>query len=106
MVSDAASSDDSAAVQSRSLPEKITFHAGELAVEDAVSRERHVASMQSAGDDLSTPILFFPDGTTSEASVVLANDRNQFVRLTLRGLTGVGRATEILSREELQRADR
>ncbi len=107
-------SDDSAAVQSRSLPEKITFHAGQLAV--ALSRpsavssgpngERQVASMQSVGDELSTPILFFPDGTTSEASVVLANDRNQFVRLTLRGLTGVGRATEILSREELQKADR
>jgi type II secretory pathway pseudopilin PulG len=106
--SDAASvtSDDSAAVQSRSLPEKITFHGGELVVEDALSRERQVASMKSAGDELSTPILFFPDGTTSEASVVLANDRNQFVRLTLRGLTGVGRATEILSREELQKADR
>jgi hypothetical protein len=38
--------------------------------------------------------------------VVLANDRNQFLRLTLRGLTGVGRATDILSREEVQRADR
>jgi prepilin-type N-terminal cleavage/methylation domain-containing protein len=99
-------SDDSAAVQSRSLPEKITFQSGQLAVEDALSRERQVGSMQSVGDELSTPILFFPDGTTSEASVVLANDRNQFVRLTLRGLTGVGRATEILSREELQRADR
>jgi prepilin-type N-terminal cleavage/methylation domain-containing protein len=106
--SDASSTtnDDSAAVQSRSLPEQITFHAGQLAVEDVVSRERQVASMQSVGDDLSTPVLFFPDGTTSEASVVLANDRNQFVRLSLRGLTGVGRATEILSREELQKADR
>jgi prepilin-type N-terminal cleavage/methylation domain-containing protein len=104
---DAASlTNDDSAVQSRSLPEKITFHGGELAVEDALSRERQVASMKSAGDELSTPILFFPDGTTSEASVVLANDRNQFVRLTLRGLTGVGRATEILSREELQKADR
>jgi hypothetical protein len=104
--SSSTANDDSAAVQSRSLPEKITFQSGQLAMEDVVSRERQVASMQSVGDELSTPILFFPDGTTSEASVVLANDRNQFVRLSLRGLTGVGRATEILSREELQKADR
>jgi prepilin-type N-terminal cleavage/methylation domain-containing protein len=102
----AATNDDAAAVQSRSLPEQITFHGGQLAVEDVISGERQVASMKSAGDELSTPILFFPDGTTSEASVVLANDRNQFVRLSLRGLTGVGRATQILSREELQKADR
>jgi Tfp pilus assembly protein FimT len=99
-------SGDSAAVQNKSLPEKITFQSGQLAVEDVISGERQVASMKSAGDELSTPILFFPDGTTSEASVVLANDRNQFVRLSLRGLTGVGRATQILSREELQKADR
>ena len=98
--------DDSTAGQSNSLPGSIVFQSGQIAVDDVLSGERQVASMQSAGDEVSTPILFFPDGTTSQASVVIANDRNQFLRLTLRGLTGVGRATEVLSREELQRADR
>ena len=41
----------------------------------------------------STPILFFPDGTASQATVVLQNDRSQYVRLTIRGLTGVARAS-------------
>jgi Tfp pilus assembly protein FimT len=90
--------------QSVSLPDQITFKSGQIAVEDALTAERQVASMQAQGDDASTPILFFPDGTTSQASVVLANDRNQFIRLTLRSLTGVGRATDILSQEELDRA--
>lgn len=103
---DAAGADDVSGADSRTLPERITFYSGRLAVADAATGERQAASMQSSRDEQSTPILFFPDGRTTEASVVLANDRNQFLRLTLRGLTGVGRATEVLSREELDRADR
>jgi Tfp pilus assembly protein FimT len=92
--------------QDVSLPDKITFKSGEISVDDAVSGPRQISSMQSNADEASTPILFFPDGATSQASVVIGNDRNQFVRLTLRGLTGVGRKTDILSQEELQRAQR
>jgi hypothetical protein len=56
-----------------------------------------------SGGGLSTPILFFPDGTTSEASLVLMNDRQQYLRISLRALTGVGRATSVMTRDELQR---
>jgi len=89
-----------------SLPEQIVFHRGELLVEDAITGERAVAPMQSARDAQSTAILFFPDGTSSDASVVIANDRRQYVRLMLRGLTGVGRASNVLTRDELQRSER
>jgi Tfp pilus assembly protein FimT len=92
--------------QSVTLPDTIKFQNGQIAVEDALTAQRQVASMQTQGAEVSTPILFFPDGTTSQASIVLANDRNQFVRLTLRSLTGVGRVTGILSQEELERAQR
>ena len=88
------------------LPEPILFQSGQIAVDDPESAERRVDPLQPSGEEESTPILFFPDGTTSEASVVLANDRNQFVRLTLRGLTGVGRASGVLTRDELERATR
>jgi Tfp pilus assembly protein FimT len=88
------------------LPEEIVFHGGELAVEDYQTGERSVAALQQPSEDQSTPILFFPDGTTSDASVLLTNGKQQFVRLTLRGLTGVGRASLVLTQEELQRADR
>lgn len=106
----AASSTDAAAatstVSSAALPDEIVFQSGELAVEDFQSGERSVASLQEAQAEQSTPILFFPDGTASEASVLLTNGKKQFVRVTLRGLTGVGRASEVLTQEELQRADR
>jgi len=88
------------------LPEEIVFQTGELAVEDYQSGEHSVGSLQEAGESESLPILFFPDGTASEASVLLTNGKKQFVRVTLRGLTGVGRASEVLTQEELQRADR
>jgi prepilin-type N-terminal cleavage/methylation domain-containing protein len=95
---------DSADNADKALPDQIVFYRGDIAVEDAMTGERRVDSMQASSDSQSTAILFFPDGTTSEASVVLNNDRRQYVRLTLRSLTGVGRATEVLTREELERA--
>ena len=105
----AASSTDAAATTiaaNTALPEEIIFQSGELGVEDFQSGERSIAALQDAQASLSAPILFFPDGTASEASVLLTNGKKQFVRVTLRGLTGVGRASEILTQEELQRADR
>ncbi len=104
--STAASAETSSSVTNTALPDEIVFQSGELAVEDFQSGERSVAALQDAGESLSTPILFFPDGTASEASILLTNGKKQFVRVTLRGITGVGRASEVLSQEELQRADR
>ncbi len=100
------SDETTAAAVNGALPEEIVFQKGELAVEDYESGERSVGSLQDAGESESIPILFFPDGTASEASVLLTNGKKQFVRVTLRGLTGVGRASEVLTQEELQRADR
>ena len=96
----------SAASTNGTLPEEIVFQNGELAIEDYQSGERSVGALQDAGESESIPILFFPDGTASEASVLLTNGKKQFLRVTLRGVTGVGRASEVLTQEELQRADR
>src|SRR5690606_2554574 len=52
------------------------------------------------------PIPCCPDGSCTEASMVLKNDQDQVLRLTLRGLTGVGRASQVLGRDELQRTSR
>jgi type II secretory pathway pseudopilin PulG len=43
----------------------------------------------------SQPIIFQPDGTCNDATFLLANDRQQTIRLTLRGMTGVARVGEI-----------
>jgi prepilin-type N-terminal cleavage/methylation domain-containing protein len=64
--------------------------AGELALDD----ERN----------WSAPIVFRPDGTTVDAQFVIANDRNQCIVLSLRGLTGALEQSELQSLEEMQAA--
>jgi prepilin-type N-terminal cleavage/methylation domain-containing protein len=60
------------------------------------------ATMGAAGDGpWSAPIIFRPDGTTSDASVLLTNEPGQTVRVTLRGLTGTSIASEV-GKEDVQ----
>ncbi len=54
-------------------------------------------------DGWSEPILFFPDGTSSAARLYLNNDREQFIDVTLRAMTGTSRVGEIQSLDDLQR---
>jgi len=42
----------------------------------------------SSGTDWSKPILFYPDGTTSTATILIKNDQSRCIELHLRGLTG------------------
>jgi Tfp pilus assembly protein FimT len=46
------------------------------------------------GQPWSTPILFYPDGTTSSARVLLANEHGAQIIVQLRGLTGVATLVE------------
>ena len=43
----------------------------------------------------STPIFFYPDGSTSTAAILLKNDAGRCIEIRLRGLTGTSMATEI-----------
>ncbi|MGD9634917.1 MAG: hypothetical protein AB7G28_04970 [Pirellulales bacterium] len=49
----------------------------------------------------SQPIMFYPDGTTSDAAVLVANPDGETLRVTLRGLTGISRAGEVGHEETL-----
>ena len=42
----------------------------------------------------SPPVLFYSDGTTSDADVVLVNERNTAIRISLRGLTGIASVSD------------
>jgi prepilin-type N-terminal cleavage/methylation domain-containing protein len=88
------------------LPESVVFDSGQTAVDDTVRGERRVDALQSTGETWSTPILFFPDGSASNATVVVRNDVPQYVRLTIRGLTGVSRASGVLTRKEFDEGSR
>jgi prepilin-type N-terminal cleavage/methylation domain-containing protein len=60
----------------------------------------------TTGDDRnwSAPIVFRPDGTTVDAQFVIANDRQQCIVLSLRGLTGALDQSDLQSLEEMQAA--
>ena len=84
------------------LPEEILFVEGDgLAVEGANGRTVEALN-QGSSPAWSAPILFFPDGTTSSASLLLRNERQLYQRITLRALTGVARASEVLTRDEVE----
>ena len=64
--------------------EAVTF--GEIRLGETVSAE---------GLIWSSPIFFYPDGTTSTAAVLLKNESGRCLEVRLRGLTGTSMGTEI-----------
>lgn len=50
---------------------------------------------QTSDATWSTPVLFFPDGTTTTAEITLANEYGATVLVSLRGLTGGSRLGEV-----------
>ena len=85
------------------LPSGVMFYRGDTA-SDARSAQVEggdaTQAGQSAASGMSRPIVFYPDGTATDARVVLTNERF-FVELQLRGLTGSSIASDLLSQEEL-----
>jgi hypothetical protein len=53
----------------------------------------------ASGGVWSTPVFFYPDGSTSAAAMLLKNDAGRCIEIRLRGLTGVARICEITSPE-------
>ena len=73
------------------LPEGVRFAAFDVSASSQL--------MATLGDATvgvwSAPILFNPDGTTSDATVLLANEGNDTIRVTLRGLTGISNIGDV-----------
>lgn len=85
------------------LPDDILFVEGDsLTVVDVNQRTVETLN-QGSSSAWAAPILFYPDGTTSSASLLLQNERQLYQRITLRALTGVARASEVLTRDEAER---
>jgi prepilin-type N-terminal cleavage/methylation domain-containing protein len=73
------------------LPSGIVFLGGDIS-----SSNQILAMQPDVGQGpWSPPIMFYPDGTTSDASLLLSNDRQVTVRVTLRGLTGVASIVDV-----------
>jgi type II secretory pathway pseudopilin PulG len=90
------------AAQSKQLPENIMFVGSESLEDtrgDLLAGEPYQAP--SAEGEWSDPVFFYPDGTTSTVRLVLANQRQRSLVLTLRGLTGVVNISDGLPTQDL-----
>ena len=67
------------------LPQGVKFAAGITPI------DARAAETLSTNDNSGSirPILFYPDGTSQDAKLVLQNEKGNFVELQLRGLTGL-----------------
>ena len=86
------------------LPEDIQFaDAGEVGSEllESIEPASETAGLRDpSGDALSeedwcTPIVFYPNGRTSDAEISLVGDRDYRIRLNLRGITGAITVTAV-----------
>lgn len=88
------------------LPEGIRFFdsAQEVDVRNLqLIQQMGMDNTLSTAYEWSPPILFYPDGSASQAQLRLTNSTTQrFVQLRLRGLTGIAYVSDILVAAELQ----
>ncbi|QDU99229.1 prepilin-type N-terminal cleavage/methylation domain-containing protein [Lignipirellula cremea] len=81
------------------LLDGVTFEDAQTAA--TVRDQRLADDLQSSDGMAAKPLLFYPDGSTSDARLMLANERRQYVVLTLRGLTGVSHSSGVQSVDEV-----
>jgi hypothetical protein len=85
------------------LPEGIVFVASDTTQEAReVLAVQGTNALQNQDDSMSSPIFFYPDGTSSTARLFVKNPRERYVKLSLRGLTGVVYVSDLLSGEEVE----
>jgi len=61
------------------------------------------ANMDVANNTQAPPILFYPDGTTSDAKIVMTNQyKKLYVVVSVRSLTGVVKTSDLVTADEIQ----
>lgn len=76
-----------------------TLEEGIVFAGDDVQIDMRSYSLEQEGGQLdlagwSRPVLFYPDGTTSDATIYLRSESGSLTSVRLRGLTGIARITE------------
>jgi prepilin-type N-terminal cleavage/methylation domain-containing protein len=76
--------------EERALPEGIKFLADDSTGNDPTASplDQEMASSGEGNEGWSDAIFFYPDGTTSNAQLVLSGEGTLAIRLILRGITG------------------
>lgn len=91
--------DESAAV---TLPEGIRFIIGDAQAESrSVRIEQQIQDANRFEGNWSRPILFYPDGSATEAFLILANEREAGIEVQLRAMTGAATVGGIISLKDV-----
>ncbi|HUG67467.1 MAG TPA: hypothetical protein VMM76_06930 [Pirellulaceae bacterium] len=95
--------DPTAVSTMKRLPEEIVFVASET-TQDAreLLAVQGTNALQNQDTSMSSPIFFYPDGTSSTARLFVKNQRDRYIKLTLRGLTGVVYVSGLLTVEQVE----
>jgi prepilin-type N-terminal cleavage/methylation domain-containing protein len=82
----------------RQLPDGIVFSNGDRVLDaraEAVESELSSSAGSAGSGSSSPPIMFYPDGTASEASVTVTSPSGQSISIILRAFTGVSRMSAV-----------
>lgn len=83
------------------LPENVRFVGSETTLDLRAQLLAAADPEQASVDQLTPPIFFYANGSTSTARILLVNLQERYVTLTLRGLTGVAQVSGVQSKAEV-----
>jgi type II secretory pathway pseudopilin PulG len=83
--------------ETRSLPAGVRFIVSEsLASKRMAATEKEIfGEAIDAGSSEAVPILFYPDGSSSHSQVIIADEKNNSVVVSLRGITGLSTVGDV-----------
>ena len=85
------------------LPHGITFVGSEIEVDARAMFMRDQMMEDTMPTSWSSPILFYPDGSASTTKLQLTDSSfSRFILVSLRGMTGIAQATDILSAAQVE----
>jgi prepilin-type N-terminal cleavage/methylation domain-containing protein len=103
-LTNATQASDAQRSQPRELPEGVVFGQSDVETDlRSYEIQQQLRGQGTTGALEAPPVLFYPDGTTSDARIILTNEsRRLYVLVTLRSLTGIATVSKLLNADELQ----
>ncbi|MCA9187040.1 MAG: prepilin-type N-terminal cleavage/methylation domain-containing protein [Pirellulaceae bacterium] len=88
------------------LPEGVQFGSSAVQADQRSIYVTETAAMlgnqsMTGSQDWSTPIFFYPDGTTSTSQLVIVDEKQRAIVVTLRGMTGTSTASDFMLQNDL-----
>ncbi len=94
-----------AVVEPRPLPDGVAFALAQVASDMRsvqTNQQMQMQNMNQLATQENPPILFYPDGTTSDARIALVNGQKYYVTVTLRSLTGLAKVSDVVPENVFQ----